>query len=463
MTSKKKVHFEISERKILLRFIDVFVVLAALFVLGNNTEYEYFQITSDNFYWLFVLAFYLSFFASVFELYDLQTASKQFDSIRSIIFTSTGTFFAYLVTPYLTLSLPSNRIQLLYLIATIVIPLLIWRLIYIHFFASHRFLKKVVLVCDAEQLHELIFTLEKVDPNYKIVGFVSTNEVLRNDKYKISNIPIQKLNSYIKSGHISEIVIATQTPELITTEIYNNLIKLLEKGVPIREFSQVYEEMTYRIPVHYVNKDFYRYFPFSRSNQNKLYQSTVRVFEILFSMAGIIIGIIFIPFVVMGNTIGNRGPLFYKQERIGLNGKSFEIFKFRSMVTNAEEGSGAVFAAKNDSRVTPFGKFLRKTRIDEFPQFINILKGDMAVIGPRPERPFFVKEISQIMPFYETRHVVKPGLTGWAQVNYSYGESIDESLIKLQYDLFYIKHRSLFLDINIMIKTISTVLFYRGH
>ena len=131
------------------------------------------------------------------------------------------------------------------------------------------------------------------------------------------------------------------------------------------------------------------------------------------------------------------------------------------MIVDAENGT-AVFATINDSRITPFGKFLRKSRIDEFPQFINILRGDMAVIGPRPERPIFVQEIASKMAFYETRHVVKPGLTGWAQVNYSYGESIDESLIKLQYDLYYIKHRSIFLDINIMFKTFSTILFYRG-
>jgi lipopolysaccharide/colanic/teichoic acid biosynthesis glycosyltransferase len=131
------------------------------------------------------------------------------------------------------------------------------------------------------------------------------------------------------------------------------------------------------------------------------------------------------------------------------------------MLNNAEK-DGAVFANSNDSRITPFGKFLRKTRIDEFPQFVNVLKGQMGVIGPRPERPFFVDEISAIMPFYQTRHVIKPGLTGWAQVNYSYGESIQDSLIKLQYDLYYIKHRSIFLDLNITIKTFSTILFYRG-
>ena len=183
--------------------------------------------------------------------------------------------------------------------------------------------------------------------------------------------------------------------------------------------------------------------------------------ELIISVLGLLFGAILIPFIVLGNILGNRGKLFYTQERVGKNGELFRIYKFRTMVKNAE-ANGAEFSTLNDNRVTPFGKFLRKTRIDEFPQFINILKGDMAVIGPRPERPVFVKEIAEMMPFYETRHVIRPGLTGWAQVNYSYGESLEDSLIKLQYDLYYIKHRSVFLDLNIIIKTISTVLFYRG-
>jgi lipopolysaccharide/colanic/teichoic acid biosynthesis glycosyltransferase len=175
----------------------------------------------------------------------------------------------------------------------------------------------------------------------------------------------------------------------------------------------------------------------------------------------LIICFAFIPFIFIGNLIGNKGGLFYTQERVGRNGVVFKIYKFRTMVENSE-ANGVVFATSNDRRITPFGKLMRKTRIDELPQFFNVIKGDMAVIGPRPERPFFVNEIAQIMPFYETRHVIKPGLTGWAQVNYSYGESIEESLIKLQYDLYYIKHRSIFLDLSITFKTITTIVFYRG-
>ena len=239
------------------------------------------------------------------------------------------------------------------------------------------------------------------------------------------------------------------------------IIHLLENGYIIREYTQVYENITHRIPVQYVSRDFYRYFPFSRSNQNHFYLIMVRFFEIIISLTGLLIGVAILPLILLGNLIGNRGKLMYTQERVGKNGKVFSIVKFRTMVKNAEQ-EGAVFATINDSRVTPFGKILRKSRMDEFPQFLNILKGDMAVIGPRPERPVFVNEIAEVMPFYETRHVIKPGLTGWAQVNYSYGETIDDSLIKLQYDLYYIKHRSLFLDVNIIFKTLSTVLLYRG-
>jgi lipopolysaccharide/colanic/teichoic acid biosynthesis glycosyltransferase len=187
----------------------------------------------------------------------------------------------------------------------------------------------------------------------------------------------------------------------------------------------------------------------------------VRTVEVAMALTGLAIGLIIMPIIILGNLLGNKGPLLYTQERVGKNGQTFKIYKLRSMVVDAEK-NGAVFATTNDARVTAFGKILRKSRLDEVPQFINVLKGDMAVIGPRPERPVFVKEIAAMMPFYETRHVVKPGLTGWAQVNYSYGETLQDSLIKLQYDLYYIKHRSLFLDLNIVVKTISTVLFYRG-
>jgi exopolysaccharide biosynthesis polyprenyl glycosylphosphotransferase len=463
MNSNKKIHFEISERKILLRFFDVLCVLTCLYFVSYLFDFEYFTFSISNYNWIVILGAYILLFATVFEMYNLQVASNQFQIVRSIILTSTTTVLFYLLTPIYTPILPSSRLQIILFFFSVFFPLLAWRIFYLHLLASHRFVKKAILICDKEQLSELVVGLESVNPHYKFIGFVNSDVGSKHlfDLPQMVHIEVDKLTKFIQKNSISEIVVASQKTDGITVNLYNQLIKLLENGVAIKEYTQVYEAITQRIPVQYVARDFYRYFPFSRSNSNKLYLLITRASEILLGLVGISIGIILIPFVLIGNLFGNKGPLLYQQDRVGKNGKVFKIFKFRTMIADAE-ANGAVFATQRDKRINPFGKFLRKARIDEFPQFINILKGEMGIIGPRPERPIFVEEIAEFMPFYETRHIIKPGLTGWAQVNYSYGDSISDSLVKLQYDLYYIKHRSIFLDINIIIKTFSTVLFYRG-
>lgn len=463
MNNAKKIHFEVSERKILLKIIDVLIVLLFLFIISTIFNFKYFTFSKTNYYWTVVLAIYINIFGSVFEMYNLQVSSSQFQIVRSIILTSSTTVLIYLLTPIYTPFLPTNRIQIVFFFFGIFSALLTWRIFYVKFLASHRFVKNAILVCDIDQLNELILGLENADPHYKIIAFVNSDQD-RNSSVKmntVKNIKPHDLENFVKNNSISELVIASQKTDGITVDLYNQLIHLLENGFIIREYTQVYEAITQRIPVQYVSRDFYRYFPFSRSNQNHLYLLAIRLVEIIFSLIGLTFGSLFLPLIFICNFFGNRGSIFYSQERIGKNGKIFKIYKYRTMIEDAEK-NGAVFASFNDSRITSFGRILRKTRLDEFPQFLNILKGEMAIIGPRPERPVFVNEIAEVMPFYETRHVIKPGLTGWAQVNYSYGDSIDDSLVKLQYDLYYIKHRSIFLDINIIIKTFSTVLFYRG-
>ncbi len=462
MLPKKKIHFEVSERKILLRAFDIISVFLSLYIVSSSFEFGYFKISQTNFYWIFVLALYINVLGSIFEMYNLQVASNQFQIVKSIVLTSFTTVFFYLLTPFYTPMLPSNRLQIVYFFLAIFFGLFFWRLFYQKYLASHRFEKRALLVCGNDQLEELYLGLAKIDPHYKILAYLDTNHQERSSlKSKIPAINILEIDEYVQKNGISELVVATQDTETITVALYNKLLLFLESGYSIKEYTQVYENITYRIPIQYVSRDFYRFFPFSRSNQNQLYLVMVRAMEIIVSLIGLSVGLCLIPFIVIGNAIGNAGSLFYTQQRVGKNGKAFNIIKFRTMVKNAEK-NGAVFATSNDARITPFGKFLRKSRLDEFPQFINILKGEMGVIGPRPERPVFVERIAEVMPFYQTRHVIKPGLTGWAQVNYSYGDSIDDSLIKLQYDLYYIKHRSVFLDLNISIKTLSTILFYRG-
>lgn len=456
-------HFEISERRILLLLFDAIFVLFALYLLSLIFDYNYFFFDSSNYLSIILLLSYVYIFGVIFEMYNLQVASSHLQILQSVVFTATSASLAYLFTPILSPELPKQRLIILIFYSTILATLLIWRLFYVYFLASQRFSQNVVLICDRNQVEELVQGLESVDPHYKIIGFVNSDSNSEEDpnSYYVKEIEKNNLEPFVIKNQVSEIVIASQKTDGITPDLYQQLLHLLESGNVIREYTQVYESKTQRIPVQYIARDFYRFFPFSRSNNNKLYLFLVRFFELFFSALGLIISILFIPFIFVGNLLANKGSLFYTQERVGKNGVIFKIYKFRTMVKNSES-HGEVFATFNDARVTPFGKMMRKSRIDELPQFYNVLKGDMAVIGPRPERPFFVEEIAQIMPFYETRHVIKPGLTGWAQVNYSYGESIQESLVKLQYDLYYIKHRSIFLDLSITFKTITTVLFYRG-
>ncbi len=463
MGRKKDIHFDVSERKILLRLFDIVFVFFGLYVLELFFPYNYLLIRGENTGYLFVLALYLMVFGTIFELYDLQKASKLDVTFRNIVLTASTTVLFYFLTPFFTPFLPAQRLQIIYFYVAIILMIFLWRIAYVTFIASPRFYKRVLLVGEISYVENIVKALNSSDPNYKIVGFINC-EATGEDPIKFKGLKEfepHQLVKVIADHKISEVLVASYNSETITAGIYHDLIMLLEKGFTIREYTQVYEEITYRVPIQYVGKDFYKYFPFSRSNQNTLYLFFHRGFDLTFSFLGILIGVALLPLVLIGNVLGNRGPLFYSQERVGKNGHPFRIVKLRSMIIDAET-QGAKWAQKDDIRVTTFGKFLRRSRLDEVPQFINVLRGEMSIIGPRPERPFFVNELSQIIPFYETRHIVKPGLTGWAQVNTRYGSTVDDSLTKLQYDLFYIKHRSLFLDLNIVVKTLSTILYYRG-
>jgi exopolysaccharide biosynthesis polyprenyl glycosylphosphotransferase len=458
----KPIHFEISERKVLLRIIDVIVVLGALDVVGIVFDVNYFMINEQQWLWSVILAVYLLFFATVFELYNLQRASRITGTLRSVVTTGSVTSLVYLLTPFFTPVLPENRIQILYFYLSVTLSLLLWRAIYIKFFASSRFNKNIILIADASDAEMIAKSLQVVDPNYKISGFINTGPAIASGHFVgLKELVIKEAIDLFENRLITEVVVASNDAEGITSNLYRWLIELVEKGYSVREYTQVYEEMTDRVPVQYVGKDFYKYFPFARNNHNGLYLVYHYLFDLITSLLGLGICFLMIPFVFIANLIGNRGSLFYTQERVGINRKLFKIVKFRTMVKDAEK-SGAQFAVENDVRITKFGKFLRATRVDEFPQFWNILKGDMSVIGPRPEREVFVEQLSEKIPFYETRHVIKPGLTGWAQVKTKYGITDEDHLRKLQYDLYYIKKRSVFLDIRILVKTLSTVIFFKG-
>jgi exopolysaccharide biosynthesis polyprenyl glycosylphosphotransferase len=233
------------------------------------------------------------------------------------------------------------------------------------------------------------------------------------------------------------------------------------QGVTFDYLASVYEDYTGKIAVENLRPS---WFIFSEGfAQGRRLMATKRLLDILCASMGLAIGLPVMAIVALAVRLTSTGPVFYHQQRVGRNGKLFTVHKFRTMKTDAEAETGPVWAAKaGDPRVTPIGAMLRRTRLDEMPQLWNVLKGDMSFVGPRPERPEFVADLTRQIPYYEQRHSVRPGITGWAQVRYTYGASVEDALEKLQYDLFYIKNLSIPLDLFIIVQTLKTVVLRVG-
>jgi len=231
-------------------------------------------------------------------------------------------------------------------------------------------------------------------------------------------------------------------------------------GIEVIDAPSFYEEMTGTLLLENITPS---WFIFSNGfKMNSTLRFHKRAFDLAFSLLGLVLVLPLFPLIMLAIKMDSRGPVFFKQVRMGEREKVFMLYKFRTMRQDAETGTGAVWAQKNDSRVTRIGKFLRKTRIDELPQLYNVLKGEMSFVGPRPERPEFIIELKKRIPYYSERHFVKPGVTGWAQIRYPYGASVEDALEKLRHDLYYIKNISLILDLLIVIETIKVMLFGRG-
>jgi exopolysaccharide biosynthesis polyprenyl glycosylphosphotransferase len=240
------------------------------------------------------------------------------------------------------------------------------------------------------------------------------------------------------------------------------LLVAQELGVALRPMPIVYEEITGRVPVDYIGDNWYVALPLGHASTGSVYPIVKRAFDLVSASLGAMLFCIALPFIALAIKLDSPGPLFYTQERVGQGGRIFRVRKLRTMVVNAEQNGQAVWATKNDPRVTRVGKILRKMHVDEFPQFWNILRGEMSAVGPRPERPEFVAQLEHRIPFYRLRHAVKPGMAGWALVNAGYVDSLEIAQLRVEYDLYYIKHQSLWLDLWILFRTVVQVVAFGG-
>ncbi len=319
----------------------------------------------------------------------------------------------------------------------------------------------VIVGLNKQSLELARFIKENPQNGYRLTHVVDLNALTENIESSFEEFGLVKgidgLENLIKQEKVNTIIIS---PEVYKQAIIINLLyKSLDKQVNFLSLSAFYEKITGMVPLESIDQ--FWFLENLSEGSKRAYDLGKRIFDILL---GLIIGAGFLvtsPLIYLAVKIDSKGPFFYRQKRVGQYGGDYEMLKLRTMTINAE-ANGAVWAQEDDPRVTRVGKFLRKTRIDELPQVWNILRGEMSFVGPRAERPEFHDKLKNEIPFYEERYLIKPGLTGWAQINYHYGASIDDSAQKLKYDLYYIKNRSIPLDLGIVLKTIRIALQQAG-
>ncbi len=249
--------------------------------------------------------------------------------------------------------------------------------------------------------------------------------------------------------------------ENLDPAVARDLFNAKLQGLEVGDIRSLYERVARRVPVDLIHENWLLMEDGFNLNVHNYMRRAKRAFDIAFSVGMSVVALPIVLLAALAVRLESPGPVIYRQKRVGLHEKEFTVYKIRSMRVDAEK-NGAVWASKNDPRVTRVGTFIRKTRIDELPQLWNVLIGDMSVVGPRPERMEFVRELSEHIPFFYVRHTVKPGITGWAQVCYPYGSSVEDARFKLEYDLYYIKHMSALLEAKVVLKTIGVVLFPKG-
>jgi sugar transferase (PEP-CTERM system associated) len=340
-----------------------------------------------------------------------------------------------------------------------VIAVATWRVAF-NFFAHDPYLEERVLVVGTGHVAQMVARQigGQHDFAYRLVSFVDDDEGVEVVRHHEVLGKAADLRAIIAEHHVDRIIVglSDRRGRLPIQE----LLQAKLSGVRVEDATTTYERLTGKILIDDLKPSWLIFSDGFRAS--RVTRIVKRMLDLSLSMIGFILAAPLMALTALAIRIDSAGPVLYSQERVGENGRIFTVFKFRSMRTDAERSGQPIWARDGDDRVTRVGRVIRATRLDELPQLWNVLRGDMSFVGPRPERSFFVEQLAREIPFYVQRHAVKPGLTGWAQVRYTYGASVEDAIEKLQYDLFYIKHMSVAFDVFIMFETIKTVLLRRG-
>ena len=394
--------------------------------------------------------------------YDLRTALAVPGTVRTVARAVVVLLGVYLVVYFYAPRSELPRLVALYVLWEGALLTLGWRLVYI-WFVTHLPLDKHLLILGASDAgRTMLGLIREAGPHATVVGFVDDDRDLWGGE--VDGVPVlggaDRLADAVVRFGVGEVVVAV--PHRAGSALLGALADCLNRGVEVVPMSQVYEDLLGRVPVRHLESG-WLFSSFVEAVRAKdASQIAKRAMDFAGAVAGVMTLAALTAIIAPAIWLDSGGPIFFRQRRVGRGGAPFTLIKFRTMVQDAEPDGPPRWAGRRDSRITRVGRFLRLTRLDELPNLVNVLRGEMSLVGPRPERPEFIAQLEREIPFYRTRLLIRPGLTGWAQVNYPYGDSVHGALEKLEYDLYYVKHRSLFFDLWILVRTVGTVMALRG-
>ena len=457
-----------SERVAILLIGDIFMAGTALFLA------LYFWAAGDA--WMqFSLEFIIDrpplwyFLLPVFwvillvELYDIHRANSPGETLKGIGLAVLIYVLVYLLIYFTSApnSLPRRGVSVFIIFAALLTFL--WRLSYIRIFTAPHLLRRVLIIGAGIAGKTMVdITAEQWPPPFNIIGLIDDDP--EKTGMEIRHFPVlgrsQDLINIIKEQQITDLILAISGE--MKGDMYRAILTAQEMGINLSPMPQTYEEILSRVPIFLLEAEWIVRSFVEKTHTSITYQLSKSLIDFAGGLIGTCITLFFFPFISLAIILESGFPIFFYQKRLGRGGQPYRMMKFRTMERDAERDGKARMAEENDDRVTKVGWFLRKTHLDELPQFINVVRGEMSLVGPRAERPQMVEYFQKEIPFYRARLLIKPGITGWAQINYGYAGTVEETAIKLEFDLFYIEHRNLFMDISIIFRTVGTVLGFKG-
>lgn len=455
------------ERRALLALVDLVLVnLAVWFALGvwavrGGKPFDATFLLAQ-WYWFILLSALWILFAFLNGLYDLPVVGNLNATAIALL-----RIFGFVVVAYLIIFflLPTElpRLVVFYHGAATVLLIASWRAIYIGVSSRAPFRRRALIIGAGWAGSTIARAIqEHLESHYRLVGFVDDDPQKRGQV--IAGLPVlgtrDDLVRLVREREVAEVILAVMRD--LPGALFRALLDVQEQGVQITPMPVLYEQITARVPVEHIGDSWYVALPLGHAATGGFYPIAKRALDVVVALVGLVFFALVLPFVALAIRLDSPGPIFYTQERVGQGGRVFRVRKLRTMIAEAEREGQAVWASQDDPRVTRVGRFLRKTRLDELPQFVNILRGEMSAVGPRPERPEFVAQLEKVVPFYRLRHAIKPGVTGWAVVNYDYVDSVESARVRVEYDLYYIKHQSIWLDLVILFRTMGQVVRLRG-